>query len=266
MAANPTSDLKTFVRNNYYYGKLLDADHFELETNYANGKRWLLNRHLLGHGVVCGLGVLPGDTPNSIRIKKGVGLDWWGRELVVPKDTDSIPVPPELLPPPPSPVAPAPAPTARPAAKGTTPTPQPQFTDLHVVLCDQECMAAPTPVLTADCQASGPCMPGEIREQFRVEIRDGAAPRVSLKCRIPDVFRDGQIDYGLLTRFVTNNLHEPPKNPCIVLANLRIPQGAPAPCKAEQIDMTVRRIVYSNELLFDLILGLANASSDDNQQ
>lgn len=262
MATNPVLELMTFVRNNYYYGKLLDADHFELETDYGNGKRWLLNRLLFGYGVVFGLDVFPGTAPNTLRVKKGLALDGWGREIVVPQETEALPIPPDLLPPP---AAPAPAAAAKPASKGTA-APQQQYTDLHVVLCYQEGKAAPTPVLTSDCQATGPCMPGEIRECYRIEFHQGAAPRVSLKCRIPDVFSDGQIDYGLLTRFVTKHPHEPPKLPGVVLANVRIPQGEPAPCKSEYIDTTVRRIVYSNELLFELMLGLANASSDDSQQ
>ena len=51
------TDIKTPVRNRYFYGKLLDVYHFELETNYMNYKRWLMNRHVISYGVVCGMDV-----------------------------------------------------------------------------------------------------------------------------------------------------------------------------------------------------------------
>ena len=50
-------ELKTPVRNRYFYGKLLDVFHFELEQSYFNAKRWRLNRRVFGFGVICGLDV-----------------------------------------------------------------------------------------------------------------------------------------------------------------------------------------------------------------
>ena len=38
------SRLSAPVRNRYYYGKMLDAWHLELEQVYGNRKRWLVNR------------------------------------------------------------------------------------------------------------------------------------------------------------------------------------------------------------------------------
>src|SRR5437868_11554776 len=104
MATTLRSDLRTFVRNNYYYGKLLDVDHFQMEADYANAKRWLLNRLVVGYGVVCGLNVLPSPDrrPHSIVITPGVAIDKWGREIVVPETTMSYVIPAELLPPAPS--------------------------------------------------------------------------------------------------------------------------------------------------------------------
>ena len=49
--------LETPTRNNYFYGQLLGVHNFELETDYSIGQRRLLNRLVLGYGVVCGLGV-----------------------------------------------------------------------------------------------------------------------------------------------------------------------------------------------------------------
>ena len=44
-------------RNHFFYGKLLDELHLRMEQDYFNGKRWMLNRLGLGHGVLCGLEV-----------------------------------------------------------------------------------------------------------------------------------------------------------------------------------------------------------------
>jgi hypothetical protein len=51
------STLRSFVRNDYWYGKLLDARHFKLEQAYGNRKRYLVNRLGLGWGVLAGLDV-----------------------------------------------------------------------------------------------------------------------------------------------------------------------------------------------------------------
>ncbi len=44
-------------RNNYYYGKMMDERHFDMEQDYGNYKRWLNNRITLGEGVLSGLEV-----------------------------------------------------------------------------------------------------------------------------------------------------------------------------------------------------------------
>jgi hypothetical protein len=52
------------------------------ETLYQNQKRWMLNRLVLGTGVVCGLGV-DVDPQNSgmiLVVQPGVALDGLGRE------------------------------------------------------------------------------------------------------------------------------------------------------------------------------------------
>ena len=96
MLDNPAA-LAAFVRNRYFYGKLLDVYHFDLESNYLNGKRRLLNRMVSGYGVVCGLDVQRGPSRDSIVITPGLALDKWGNEIVVPKRTDAIPLPADIV-------------------------------------------------------------------------------------------------------------------------------------------------------------------------
>lgn len=71
-----------FVRNRYFYGKLLSVDDFELEQRYGNNKRRTLNRFLNGAGVVAGLSVVRIDE-KTISIEEGIALDLTGREIIV---------------------------------------------------------------------------------------------------------------------------------------------------------------------------------------
>lgn len=69
-------------RNRYFYGKLLTVRDFELEQTYMNNKRRLINRAVLGAGVVCGLGVTQADD-YTLLVESGLALDYLGREIVV---------------------------------------------------------------------------------------------------------------------------------------------------------------------------------------
>lgn len=71
-----------FVRNRYFYGKLLSVEDFETEQRYMNNKRRLLNRFLYGTGVVCGMQIVGIDSM-TISLEKGLALDFSGREIVV---------------------------------------------------------------------------------------------------------------------------------------------------------------------------------------
>lgn len=71
-----------FERNRYFYGKLLTVDDFETEQKYMNDKRRMINRFLLGTGVVCGMNVVEVDT-KSVSIEMGLALDFSGREIVI---------------------------------------------------------------------------------------------------------------------------------------------------------------------------------------
>ena len=75
-------NLFPFERNRYFYGKMLTARDFETEQKYYNDKRRLINRTVLGAGIVCGLGVNVGDD-TSLTIESGVALDYTGREIAI---------------------------------------------------------------------------------------------------------------------------------------------------------------------------------------
>lgn len=71
-----------FERNRYFYGKLLTVRDFEVEQRYFNDKRRLMNRLLLGPGILAGLNVLSVDD-KTLLVEPGVAVDDLGREIVV---------------------------------------------------------------------------------------------------------------------------------------------------------------------------------------
>src|SRR3954467_7656851 len=92
--AKPRDGIHSFTRNRYFYGKLLDVFHFQLEQDYLNGKRWLLNRLVSGYGVLCGLDVQPAENGRAVVVTAGAALDRGGREIIVPCTSEPIDIPP----------------------------------------------------------------------------------------------------------------------------------------------------------------------------
>lgn len=68
------------VRNNYFDGKRLTTDSFRVEQQYLLDRRHLLNRAVLGWGVVYGFKI-DGES-GRLTIGPGLALDECGRELV----------------------------------------------------------------------------------------------------------------------------------------------------------------------------------------
>jgi len=73
--------VRYFERNNYFHGKMLSARDLREEQKYFNEKRWLINRMVLGWGIVCGLEVKVEN--GYVAIQPGLALDCCGRELLV---------------------------------------------------------------------------------------------------------------------------------------------------------------------------------------
>src|SRR6478609_2141857 len=98
-------NLAEFEKVKYFTGQLLLPEDLEQEQNYINNKRHLINKLVNGSGVVCGLDIdwLNPDKTNdrvpiiqlrdneykiTIRIKKGVAIDYCGKEIVVDDDNN----------------------------------------------------------------------------------------------------------------------------------------------------------------------------------
>jgi hypothetical protein len=236
------TDLTTPVHNRYFYGKLLDVYHFQLETHYFNAKRHLLNRLVSGYGVVAGLDVEVGADMRQVVLQPGLAIDKWGREVVVPAATAPLSLPADVV-------------------QDALAHPQsglisPGEGVVCMLLCRHDCESDPAPVLAGDCGTVDECEAGTIRERYRVAWRAGAAPPVQLGCGLPELVFNGQIDYQALAKWVSEGVPEPAADPCIPLANIHVtPDGGHA-CDPDRIDITIRPIVFTNDLLFELILAL----------
>lgn len=87
--------LRAPIRTRYFPGRLLSAEDFQREQDYAIEKRRLLNRVVLGVGVVCGLDarIAPGSDGARLSVSPGLAIDGLGREIIVPEPAEIDPRP-----------------------------------------------------------------------------------------------------------------------------------------------------------------------------
>lgn len=269
-------ELGSPVRNRYFYGKLLDVFHFELEQNYFNNKRWLLNRAVTGYGVICGLNVQIGSDNRSVVVTPGVAIDKCGREIIVCQQSDPLALPPPTTPPPATTPSQPTTPSST-GAVGTGTSSNPTSTSgsstaaaagpsanggdctdtgtyCHLCICYHECLTDPSPTLGGDCDCQSACAPGSIREKYCIKILDGKICPASTTSPLQSVINAGSFSYAALARYVANsNCFAPVEDCCIPLANIAVPVS-PNPYSQNGIDVSIRPIVYTNDLLYDLIL------------
>jgi hypothetical protein len=136
---------------------------------------------------------------------------------------------------------------------------------LHALLCYHECETEPEPVYAGACKEESACQPGSIEERYKVIIRRGRLRRPAPRLSITKVIAEGakpRLDYAALARWVSRRCPECPRDPCIPLANLRIRANDDDTRWKTDVDISVRPICYSNDLLFQLILGLLAEQPD----
>ncbi|HZM85193.1 MAG TPA: hypothetical protein VFF31_01440 [Blastocatellia bacterium] len=238
------SDLKTPVRNLFFWGKLLDVYHLEMEQEYFNSKRWLLNRLVTGPGVVCGLDVQLTDDEKSVVVYPGVAIDRCGREIIVAAPSRAVELPP-------MPRHDYDESKDKPEAKHARPERHGYCEEeyAHVVICYHECETDPAPAMAGDCESVTLCAAGSVREQYEVQVRQGFAPE--RKSGFPDVIEGRRISYGAIAEYVTRACRPLPDDCCLPLANVRLRDTDHG--WEPEIDISVRPIVYTNRLLFELI-------------
>ena len=262
------ADVRTPVRNRWFYGKLLDAYHMELETDYGSRKRWLLNRLVLGSGVAIGLDVKQAG-PLAVAVTHGVAIDWHGREILVPEKLTAEKTIPETV------IRDAmkaqkvrstDKSTKKPARDGGKygqRRDEDGFVWVQVRIGFQSRSADPVPVeFGSDC-GGGDCAPGSIHEGYEIHFAPERGHRVACGCRMgPKQWED--IEYGDLVRWVTRERPAkeflPHQDPSIILANVLIDVSDTDPKKwkicPDEIDIEVRPIVFYNDLLYQLFANL----------
>ncbi|WHZ21126.1 MAG: hypothetical protein OJF47_000238 [Nitrospira sp.] len=267
------------IRNRYFYGKLLDVFHFELEQDYFNSKRWLLNRLVSGYGVVCGLNVVLGADKKHVSITPGVALDRCGHEIIVCQPPCPIPLPLPPSPPPAAGGSPAsggtagevvgtgssaePSPTSGGNGGGTGSTNSGTGAEncdcgqyVHVVLCYHECLTDPSPSMAGDCDTAAMCSPGAIRERYSVQLIDGKLPPARTTSAVADLFTSGSVNYQALANYVTGlSPTDPCPDCCIPLANILVPEAGQT-YDQTNIDVTIRPVVYGLDLLYEMLLAM----------
>jgi hypothetical protein len=230
-------------RNKYFYGKLLDVSHFQMEQCYGIDKRRLLNRLALGSGVLCGLSVIAG-TDGTVCVSPGVAIDGYGREIVV--SAPSVPIRPDQ-------------PTD---ANGLPSGDKLTGGQSTVYLCYAECDAEPTAVYVSECDGVATTAASTTVERYRVIVRPGlpAGEPPSLTAAQRNAIFPGEPPPGYDRRIATEEAlditcPEPPEMPCVVLATVTLPaDGA-----AQSVDNYTHRVeVFSNTVLFELIAALAD--------
>ena len=228
-------------RNNYFYGKLMDVPHFQMEQRYGNTKRWLMNRLGLGSGVLCGLTVTIKD--KKVCVSPGVAVDGYGREIVVPHEvcldpwtlTDECGCP------------------KIPALSKT------EAHDVYLCLAYKECQTDFMPVLVTDCNTKQECVPGTTVEGYCVLVHEGIPKTINADSDLCKLITGTAATLADLRKRLCTGASTTcptPTEPCVTLATMKLsPENDGT---IGNLDVcTYRSVVYSNAKLLDLILCLA---------
>jgi hypothetical protein len=224
-------------RNRYYYGKLMDVEHFAMEQRYVLDQQRQLNRLLLGAGVLSGLrvSVVLSGPAYGLRITPGVALDGLGRLLVVPDEIDLVPL--------------------RLTDEWGVPTggaDEPLPANLVVQLCYRECEADIGPVLAPDpcCDGSPADEAGTVIESYAVTVHEGHGDDVSVDCvkDVAELLRQGRVQDALCA-LVPDTEPAADDEGCVTLANVAVSADGTLTATS----CTPRPVVPTNRLLLSLL-------------
>lgn len=236
-------EIPYFERNNYYYGKLMTVRDFFSEQCYFNEKRWLINRMILGWGVVCGLDVKrkpidPSDLSKGYDDKKvvvtpGLAIDCCGREILVCEERE-VPLKPE-------------------ESERHKEEPKTEGAEEKFFICLEyyECKTEPISLPPISCDQKEKGEFNRIRDSFKIRV----VPYKEEEPRTPFCPQTEEEKKKPLHKYICDKLREGcpecSDTHCIILATVRVDQdgnllGEPDTCSH-------RKLVYNNSLLYDLI-------------
>ncbi|HSA53468.1 MAG TPA: hypothetical protein VLH10_25575, partial [Yinghuangia sp.] len=227
------------VRNRFHPGKLMDVRHWYLEQDYHRRTAALSARLGLGPGVLCGLDVELCDD-ESLVVGPGVALDGRGRLIIVerPVRIDRPEVPTDCLG----------RPDGEPVHDGT----------VAVRLCHHECGTEYVRTSSADCDPHEDCVPSLTAERFMLRITEGEPKFVGLSeeqcAAVFPVDKPEDFDRRrAIARHIDHDCGCGHDDGCVVLATLRFSSERDTRLNA----VRSRPVVYSNRVLFELLLCLA---------
>ena len=176
-------------RNNYYYAKMMDVLHFQMEQGYGQQMRWLGNRLTMGSGVLCGLEVTVVD--GVLCVGPGAAINPLGREIIVPVTTCLD-------------LTKLDDPCGNRPAESAGDKPEPDGGRIFTLsVCYRECLTNHAPVLVADCLTKETCAAGTVVETFRFAVESGLperpAPGLCAKCGARLFPKDPKDDAGGIT-------------------------------------------------------------------
>jgi hypothetical protein len=226
-------DIPYFERNNYFYGKLMTVRDFFAEQCYFNEKRWLINRMVLGWGVVCGLDVVAADDdPTKVKVKPGLAIDCCGREILVCEEK-VVPLVPE-----------------EPACQKTPKEPAQNGRTLAVCLAYRQCKTEPLPLPPIACDQKEKGEFNRIRDSFEIKVIDVPEPPHRKRHHCPQEDKSASLHKYICGR-LSEGCPECQDKECVVLATLNTDNNGRL---TGEIDTcTHRKLVYSNSLLYDLV-------------
>jgi hypothetical protein len=102
----------------------------------------------------------------------------------------------------------------------------------------------------------GRSSPGSIRESYELRLDAGKAMEISVDSSIPNLIKGNSVNYRALADWVSAPCDEHTDS-CITLANIHRP-AAGSTLELSDIDISVRPIVYSLDLLWELVLALTH--------
>lgn len=228
-------DIPHFERNNYFYGKLLTEQDFLAEQCYFNEKRRLINRMILGWGIVCGLDVVRHEKDKTkILVKPGLAIDCCGREISVCEEQEVLLAPSE--------------------SECEKESSEKNGGEKEFIVCLEfnECKTEPAPMSHVACDRKEKCEYNRIRDSFRISVvpRHEHAHHRHPMCPMSAEDRNKTSHHYICDR-LRQNCPECHESHCVVLGTVKLDRNN---LLHGHIDTcSNRRLIYNNQLLYDLI-------------
>ena len=249
--------LPYFERNNFFYGKLMTVRDFFAEQCYFNEKRWLINRTTIGSGVVCGLEVeeIKGDA-NKVRVLPGMAIDCCGREIVVcePREIELEPVEDKC--------------------EQDEQEKKPGKQEYLICIEYRECKTEPLPLPPISCDQKEKCEFNRIRDSFEIKVIKQPT-EIAKKAPFCPQDKNKKLHDYLCQRLLKEcpDCPDCPESNCVILAEVTVTcepvsepdsykgngtqkgqkKRTPIECRIEIDNCQRRKLVISNDVLYDLI-------------